>query len=81
MSETGFANMVNDLTQTSGITFRKRISARQYQQWLKQYTWDALRNLRYGQSFCNYFDITDHRLFYERNADRCNNLIQCEYLA
>lgn len=75
-----FSSMVDTLNQ-SGITFARKITPRQYRQWKKLYTWDALRNLRYGQSFCNHFEISDHRLFYERNQKSCDNLIQKEYLS
>lgn len=81
MGDTVFAAMVDDLVQPSeSITWRTRISAEQYAQWQKHYSWDALQNVRYGQSFCNYFNIGDNRLFYERNAERCRNLIKTEYL-
>lgn len=82
MGDAAFAAMIDDLTQPeSGITFRRRITAAEYKQWQKHYSWDALQNVRYGQSFCNYFNIGDNRLFYERNAERCRNLIKTEYLA
>lgn len=81
MGDAAFSSMVDDLTQPeSGITFRRRITAAEYTQWQKHYSWDALQNVRYGQSFCNYFNIGDNRLFYERNAERCGNLIKTEYL-
>ena len=81
MGDAAFAAMIDDLTQPdSGITFRRRITAAEFAQWQKHYSWDALQNVRYGQSFCNYFNIGDNRLFYERNAERCCNLIKTEYL-
>ena len=53
-----------------------------YEAWLKQYTWDALQNeqLRYGQSFCRYFDIRDNILFYERDQGRADAYIRRNYL-
>jgi len=82
MGDAAFSSMVDDLTQPeSGIGFTRRITAAEFAQWQKHYSWDALQNIRYGQSFCNYFNIGDNRLFYERNAERCRNLIKIEYLA
>lgn len=82
MDDTVFSSMVEDLSQTSqAIYFKKLIDQDQYKQWRRQYIFDALKNLRYGQSFCKYFDISDYRLFYERNQARCDNLIQNEYVA
>ena len=57
------------------------ISRDNYEQWRKQYTWDALTNQRYGESFCNYFKIKDHRIFYETNWLVCDNVIRREWLA
>jgi hypothetical protein len=45
------------------------------------YTFDALQNIRYGQSFCNYFDVTDNRIFYDRDWVRCDALIRKEWLS
>lgn len=82
MGDAAFSAMVDDLVQSSkSITWRTKISAEQYAQWQKHYSWDALQNICYGQSFCNYFNIGDHRLFYERNSVRCDHLIKNEYLA
>jgi len=52
-----------------------------YNKWRKQFTWDAMSGLRYGQSFCNYFSITDHRIFYETNWETCDTVIRREWLA
>jgi hypothetical protein len=40
------------------------ISLEDFELWQKDYTWDALHGLRYGQSFCNRFGISDNLLFY-----------------
>ena len=42
----------------------KKITTEQYLEWEKNYTFEGLRDLRLGQSFCLAFDITDHILFY-----------------
>lgn len=52
-----------------------------YEQWKKQYTFEALKNQRYGQSFCNWFNITDNRIFYDRDWRRCDRIIRSEWLA
>lgn len=74
-----FANMVQQLIRPAPASATK-ITQSQYARWQKQFTWDALHNLRYGQSFCNHFDITDNRLFYEKNWQRCHSLILHEYI-
>jgi hypothetical protein len=40
------------------------ISPEDFELWKRDYTWDALHGIRYGQSFCNHFGITDNILFY-----------------
>ena len=50
------------------------ITLSEYRDWQRGYIFDGLRNLRYGQSFCNHFDITDNILLYnvltQQDADR-----------
>jgi len=52
-----------------------------YLEWQRNYTFAALQNIRYGQSFCNYFDVTDNRIFYDRDWVRCDALIRKEWLS
>lgn len=80
MGDTVFASMIGDLFNLDAITVKFRISQQRFEEWQQLYTWHALHGVRYGQSFCNHFAITDHRLFYERNHQRCHRLIQHEYL-
>jgi hypothetical protein len=41
-----------------------RISQDDFELWQKDVVWDALHGIRYGQSFCNRFGITDNLLYY-----------------
>jgi hypothetical protein len=79
-----FKHMIRDIMthgNGSAIEFAPNsISPSDYEQWKKQYTWDALHDLRYGQSFCNYFGIQDHRIFFERNWLVCDTFIQREWI-
>ena len=40
------------------------ISLEDFEIWQQDFTWDALHGIRYGQSFCNRFRITDNLLYY-----------------
>ena len=40
------------------------ISQEDFDIWKKDVIWDALHGLRYGQSFCNRFGISDNLLYY-----------------
>jgi hypothetical protein len=40
------------------------ISLEDFELWQQDFTWDALHGIRYGQSFCNRFGISDNLLFY-----------------
>jgi hypothetical protein len=73
-----FDQMIRSLTADAEEI--KTVSLEEYQQWQELYTWDAIQDQRYGQSFCNHFDITDHRLFYERDWVRCDQMIRREYI-
>ena len=74
-----FDQMIRSLTADAAEEI-KTVSLEEYEQWQELYTWDAIQDQRYGQSFCNHFDITDHRLFYERDWVRCDQMIRREYI-
>lgn len=82
-SESVFVSMAADLLAESinNELLKNCISHDNYEQWRKQFTWDALTNQRYGQSFCNYFKIKDHRIFHETNWLACDTVIRREWLA
>jgi hypothetical protein len=42
----------------------KKITQEQYMEWERNYTFEGLRNLTPGQSFCLTFLVTDNILFY-----------------
>jgi hypothetical protein len=44
------------------------ITAEDYEQWRKDFIWEALHGQRYGQSFCNRFGITDNHLYYNHGG-------------
>jgi hypothetical protein len=58
-----------------------KVTERQYVDWQQQFTLDALRGQRYGQSFCNRFGITDNLLFHTTEIAWCENYIRKNYLA
>ena len=58
------------------------ITPADYEQWKKDYIWEALHGIRYGQSFCNHFGITDNHLFYAPgDIEWCDKYIRKNYLA
>ena len=76
-----FASMTTDVIHTRDHTAKSNtISMDSYLDWQKEYTFDALRDLRYGQSFCNRFNVQDNRIFYERDWVRCDVIIRSEWL-
>ena len=52
-----------DLADQAGKT-HKTIDRDDYEQWRRDFIWEALHGQRYGQSFCNRFGITDNHLYY-----------------
>jgi len=40
------------------------ISLEDFEMWQKDVIWDALHGIRYGQSFCNRFGVSDNLLYY-----------------
>ena len=43
---------------------RSLITQEDFELWQKDFIWDALHGLRYGQSFCNRFGVSDNLLYY-----------------
>jgi hypothetical protein len=70
----GFASMVQQFADCKP-TRQGRVSYQEYTAWKRSYIFDRLRGLRLGQSFCNHFNITDNRIYYDSNAVRCEQLI------
>jgi len=58
------------------------ITTEDYEQWRRDFIWEALHGIRYGQSFCNHFGVTDNHLYYAPgDIDWCDNYIRKTYLA
>jgi len=57
------------------------VKSADYQQWRQEVVFDMLRGTRYGQSFCNRFDIADNILFYERDPEWADVYIRKTYIA
>ena len=51
-----------------------------YEQWARGFVFEGLRNKRYGQSFCNHFNITDNILYFSSSVDEADRYIQKNYL-
>ena len=58
-----------------------KISLEQYEIWKKDAVFDGLRGLRYGQSFCNSFNIQDNILFFTMNHVDADLYIRRLYIA
>ncbi len=60
-----------------------RISQAQFEHWQKLYTWDAIKGITYGESFCKYFEIYDAVLMLfnqSRSIDEFESYIQEIYV-
>jgi hypothetical protein len=81
MTDSMFDSMIHDLlSRHDPRQTNLPIKLADYESWQKLYTFDALQDMRYGQSFCNHFDIQDHRIYYERDWVRCDTLIRREWI-
>jgi len=58
----------------------EKITASAYKKWQKHFSFDALKGKHYGQSFSEYFNITDYRIRFERDWQRCDTLIKREWI-
>jgi hypothetical protein len=81
MGNDAFENMTADLmNMAEGVDRQHSITPAAYETWRLNFTFDGIRGLRYGQSFCNHFDITDYVLFYKMDWDSADQHIRTVYL-
>ena len=74
-------NIINQLNNSEKRMGPKHISQEQYEIWKKDAVFDGLRGLRYGQSFCNSFGLTDNILFFTMNHVEADEYIRKLYIA
>jgi len=81
MGNDAFENMTADLmNMAEGVERQHSITEAAYEAWRLEFTFDGIRGLRYGQSFCNHFDITDYVLFYKMDWESADQHIRTVYL-
>lgn len=73
-------HMVQELLDSTEPRNNDRVTQEQYQQWARGFVFEGLRDLRYGQSFCNRFGITDNILYYEREYAVADTYIRKHYV-
>ena len=82
MGNDAFENMTADLlVMDARVERRNSILQTEYDAWRDEFVFDGIRGMRYGQSFCNHFDITDYVLFYMLDWDKADQHIKKLYLA
>jgi hypothetical protein len=60
---------------------RNLITEEDFELWQKDVIWDCLHGLRYGQSFCNRFSISDNLLYYSTwPQDQMDSYIKRNYI-
>jgi hypothetical protein len=82
MGDNVFEKMTADLLAMDAKVERQNsILQAEYDAWRDEFVFDGIRGMRYGQSFCNHFDITDYVLFYMLDWDKADQHIRKLYLA
>lgn len=77
---TVMTHMVKQLMQDRRPTYDKKVPRKAYEQWARGFIFEGLRDQRYGQSFCNHFDIRDNILFYTSTVEEADLYIQENYV-
>jgi hypothetical protein len=76
-----FDQMVTETT-TTRVQFANHIAQDDFDLWQKDVIWDCLHGIRYGQSFCNRFGITDNLLYYNTwPTEQIEDYIRKNYIA
>ena len=76
----GVYKHIPDLFDDHKPKLKYKLSQYNFQQWERQFTFDGMRNLRYGQSFCDYFNFTDNILYYDTLQQRARDYILKNYV-
>lgn len=71
---------VKTLIESRNSSENVKVSRKNYEQWARGFIFEGLRNQRYGQSFCNTFEIHDNILFYSSTVAEADHYIQKHYL-
>lgn len=77
---TAISHTVEQIMQDQRPRRHHKISHEQYLQWAAGFVFESLRNQRYGQSFCNYFGITDNILYYAGTVSEADEYIRKNYV-
>ena len=77
---TVISHMVDQIMQDRRPEFDQTVTEEQYQQWARGFVFEGLRDLRYGQSFCRRFGITDNILFYSSSVEEADRYIRKHYV-
>jgi hypothetical protein len=57
------------------------ITQESFERWEQDFTFEGLKGIRYGQSFCNHFGISDNLLYYTMwPADQVRDYIVRYYI-
>jgi hypothetical protein len=81
--QTVFEQMMQEMVdKPSHIYNNLKITLEDFEIWQQDFTWDALHGIRYGQSFCNRFGITDNLLYYTTwPPEQMDDYIKKNYIA
>jgi hypothetical protein len=82
MGDSIFENMISTLSfNDTKVNRAYSITPTEYDEWKRAFTFEGIRGMRYGQSFCNHFDLTDYILFYKMDWTSADQYIRTIYLA
>ena len=81
MGDNAFENMTADLMAINARAEQQNsVTEAAYEDWKREFTFEGIRGARYGQSFCNHFDITDYVLYYKMDWASADQHIRTVYL-
>lgn len=79
MSNNNFEFMVDCLSSVNSK--RTKIKQTQYEEWKRKWVFDALAGMRYGESFCKYFGISNGSpLYFFRDKKVSEHWINDNYI-
>jgi hypothetical protein len=75
------AYLVKEIIRTNEAKPNNKVSLKDYDSWAAGFIFEAMRDQRYGQSFCNKFNIHDYILYYTSTVEEADQYIRKNYIA
>lgn len=73
-------HLIQDATLKQDDLPVHKVSKKEYEEFKHYYLFEALRDIKYGRAFCEYFGLSDFVLSYSKDCNFCQEMIEKYYV-